>query len=397
MSDKKNRETIGVFFGGKNPEHDVSIITGELVISGLKKLGYPVVPIYIGQDGKWYAGEKLGELKFFSAGDFTAALKGMEELAIDMEASRGKMVLKKKKLFGAKTYDIDIAFPALHGRNGEDGSIQGMFEMLDMPYVGCDVASSAVSMDKVLTKLMYKAKGIPTAKFQFFSKNDWNRDSKKVIAGITGALAWPLFVKPARLGSSIGIAKARDEKELLNAIEVALHYDTKIVVEEGVEPMMDITCSVIGHETLSASLLQESSFDKDFFSYEDKYLNDGGAQLGNAKKSIVIPAGLDGPTTESIRSAALDVYRLFGCSGIARIDFLYNKNTNEWFANELNTMPGTLYHHLWKESGLELSELIERLLSYAKEKHVEKASMTHTFKSEILNVARSAKLRLKGD
>lgn len=390
------KETVGVFFGGKNPEHDVSIITGELIISGLKRLGYPVVPVFIGQDGTWYAGEKLGELRFFSAGDFTEALKGLDELTLDMEASRGKMVLKTKG-WSSRTYAIDIAFPALHGRNGEDGTIQGMFEMLGVPYVGCDVASSAVSMDKALTKLMYRAEGIPTSKFQFFSKNEWETEPDKLIGEITQNLSWPLFVKPARLGSSIGIAKVRDEKELRNAVEVALHYDTKVIVEEGVEPMMDVTCSVMGHREPEASLLQESSFDKDFFSYADKYLNDGGAQLGNAKKSIMIPASLDEQATSSIRESAKRIYQLFGCSGIARVDFLYNKKTGECFANELNTMPGTLYHHLWKESGVELGDLITRLLGYAKEKHQENAAMTHTFKSEILNVARSAKLRLKGD
>lgn len=395
MSEQK--QSIGVFFGGKSPEHDVSIITGELVISGLKKLGYPIVPVYIGQDGTWYAAEKLGELKFFSGQDYKEKLRGLEELVLDAEASHGKMVLKEKKLLGAKTYVIDIAFPALHGRNGEDGTLQGIFEMLDMPYVGCDVPSSALAMDKVLTKLMYRAEGIPTTKFVFFSRQEWEADKEAVMGKVRGVLAWPLFVKPARLGSSIGIAKARDEKELTFAIEVALHYDTKVIVEEGVEPVMDVTCAVMGHSTLQASLLQESSFGKDFFSYEDKYLNDGGAQLGNAKQSITIPASLDKETTEAIRAAALRIYRLFGCSGTTRVDFLYNKDTKQWFANELNTLPGTLYHHLWKESGIELPELLERLLAAAKEKRAETESMTHTFKSEILNVAKSAKLRLKGN
>lgn len=390
-----DKETVGIFFGGKSPEHDVSIVTGELIVSGLKKLGYPVVPVYIGQNGEWYVAEKLGELKFFSAGNYQSALKGLNALSLDLEASRGKMVLKTKG-WGGKIYTIDIAFPAMHGRFGEDGTLQGMFEMLDVPYVGCDVAASAVAMDKVLTKLFYRAEGISTTKFFSFTKREWEKAEADVIAQAR-PLSWPLFVKPARLGSSIGIAKTRDEKELKFAIEVALHYDTKVIVEEGVEPVMDVTCSVIGHSALVASLLQESSFGKDFFSYEDKYLNDGGAQLGNAKQSIIIPASLDAKTTEAIRETAKKVYALLGMSGIARVDFLFNTQSGEWFVNELNTMPGTLYHHLWKESGIELPELLERLLASAKEKHAETESMTHIFKSEILNVARSAKLRLKGD
>ena len=267
------KETIGVFFGGKSPEHDVSIITGQLIMSGMKKLGYGVVPVYIGQDGTWYSGEELGELKFFSGQAFTEKLEGLNELTLDMEKSRGKLVLKEKKLLGAKTHTIEIAFPALHGRFGEDGTLQGMFEMLDIPYVGCDVAASAVSMDKALTKLFYKGEGIPTTKFFVLRKEEWEKEQSAAVQNITKELSFPLFVKPARLGSSIGIAKVRDEKELTFGMEVAFHYDDKIVVEEGVEPMMDVTCSVIGHRELTATLLQESSYGKDFFSYEDKYLN----------------------------------------------------------------------------------------------------------------------------
>jgi D-alanine-D-alanine ligase len=284
------KNTVGVFFGGRSPEHDVSIVTGELIISGLKKLGYPVVPVYIGQNGEWHVGEKLGELKFFSAGDYRDKLKGLDALSFDLESSRGKIVMKSKG-WGGKTSSIDIAFPAMHGQYGEDGTLQGLFEMLNVPYVGCDVSSSALAMDKVLTKLMYRAEGIPTTAFVSLSASEWEADRSAALKSAS-ALSYPLFVKPARLGSSIGISKARDAKELEFGIEVAFHYDNKVIIEEGIEPVMDVTACVIGHTALSVSLLQESSFAKDFFSYEDKYLNDGGAQLGNAKKSIVIPASL---------------------------------------------------------------------------------------------------------
>jgi D-alanine-D-alanine ligase len=386
-------KTIGVFFGGKNPEHDVSVITGQLIISGLKKLGHPVVPVFIGTDGRWYAGERLGELKFFTA--VQKDYKGLKELTLDLEESRGKMMLRTKGL-GGRAMSIDIAFPAIHGQYGEDGTLQGLFEMLDVPYVGCGVAASALSMDKVLTKLVYQAAGIPTTRFIHFSRSEWKEQKSAILGRITKDLTWPLFVKPARLGSSIGISKARTASTLVNAIEVALHYDTKALVEESVENMMDVTCAVIGHSSLTPSLLQESSYETDFLSYDDKYLKEGGTQLGGAKKSVVIPASLDAATTKEIQEIALKVYRLFELSGIARVDFLYDTKARRWFANELNTMPGTLYHHLWKESGIELPELLTHLLASAEEKRSEAESVTHTFASKLMDLARSTKLRIKG-
>ena len=209
-------------------------------------------------------------------------------------------------------------------------------------------------------------------------------------------LKLPVIVKPARLGSSIGITKAKTEKDLEFAIEVALHYDEKVIVEICVTNLMDVTCCVIGNDKPIASALQESVFGDDLFSYKDKYLEDGGAQLGNAKNSIVIPARLDGPTTKKVQDIAKQVYKLIGCSGIARVDFLYDTQTKEIYANEVNTLPGTIYHHLWKASGIELPELLTKLIEYAEERYEQKNLFTHTFKSDLLKFANSVKLQVKG-
>mgnify|MGYP001589451865 FL=1 len=385
---------IGVLFGSRSPEHDVSIITGTLVISALRKIGYRVTPIYIGTDGTWHIGDELGSLSFYKDKS-PAKLKRFSNYSIDLAKSNGKLVFCTNG-FLKKTITVDIAFPAFHGQYGEDGTIQGLFEMLGVPYVGCDVESSAITMDKVTTKLLYQANNIPTTPFIHFFRTEWEHDRAGILKKIEDFLSWPLFVKPARLGSSIGISKASTPKDLEFAIEVALHYDGKCLVENAVSPLTDITCAVYGPTAEPVtSLLQESAFNKDFFSYEDKYLNDGGAQLGKAKNSVIIPANLDEENVKKIRKIAAEVYTLTGCSGIARVDFLYNRETNLFFANEVNTLPGTLYHHLWKASGLELDMLIEKLLECAVKTHAEKQRTVRTFESEILKYAHSIKLKGK--
>jgi len=387
---------IAVFFGSRNPEHDVSIITGQLIISGLKDLGHEVVPVYISKEGVWCVGEELGNLDFFKKEGYRNELKNFEGFALQMNTI-GKIHLKKSGMFSSKEFIADMAFPAIHGQNGEDGTIQGLFEMLNVPYVGCDVAASANAMDKVTTKLIYQRFNIPTTKFVFFNTNEWLTKKDELMEEMSKSLRFPVFVKPSRLGSSIGIAKAKNAEDLEFAIEVALHYDDKVLVEEGVDDLKDLTVCLIGNDEPIISLIQESAYSKDFFSYEDKYINDGGAQIGNAEKKLIIPANLDEKTAEEIKVIAKEVYRVFGCSGISRVDFLYDNTFKKYYANEINTLPGTIYHHLWKASGIELKELISKLIEFGKEKHDKKQKLTYTFESEILKKSNSNKLKLKGN
>jgi D-alanine-D-alanine ligase len=385
---------VGVFFGGKSPEHDVSIITGQLVISELRKMKYEVTPVYFGKDGEWYISEELGNLKFFEDENKEKKLVEAEKYELDLEASNNKLVFKKKGLLG-KTVEIDLAFPAFHGSNGEDGTIQGMFELFNIPYVGCDVPSSAIAYDKILTKIFYKSLDIPTTKFLDFSKSDWWNDKNGILNKIKVTLKFPLFIKPPKLGSSIGISKAKNDQELEFGIEVALHYGEKVLVEEGVGNLADITCCIIGNEKPTASLIQESVFESELFNFDEKYLKDGGAQLGNNQDGIIIPARLNDETTKNIQEMAKKIYLSVGCSGIARVDFLYDKVAKELFANEINPMPGTVYHHLWKASGLELNELLQKLLDFSKERHAEKNKIKFTFDSDVLKFANSVKLKIK--
>lgn len=388
-------KSIGVFFGSRSPEHDISIITAQLILSGLRGLDLPVVPVYLTRDGAWMIDESLGAMApFTDPQQPIETRKEFQRYFLDLERSRGRLVFRQKGWRGREVI-IDIAFPATHGAYGEDGTLQGLFEMLDIPYVGCGVPASALAMDKALTKILCKAQDIPTTNFFSFSKHEWIKDPEAILARATTELRWPLFVKPVHLGSSIGISKVDEAHaaDMRKRIDVAMYYDTKVLIEEGVSPVMDITCCVIGHDTVRASLLQESVFQKDLFSFEDKYLQNGGAQLGKAENSLVIPARLDSDATQEIQETALKVYRLLGCSGIARVDFLYNPESKAFFANEVNPLPGTLYHHLWKKSGLALSDLLVSLLRFAEERHRDTHSVTHAFSSSVLRQGGLQKMR----
>ncbi len=389
MSKIKN---IGVFFGGKSPEHEISIITGQLIISELKKYeSYRIIPIYLDKQERFFIDDSLGSLAFFSQDGYEKKLNSLMSYDLSLKESVNKLVFKSTSIFPKKIV-IDLAFPAFHGNLGEDGSVQGLFNIFNIPYVGCDAPASAIAMDKILTKIFYQGLGIKTTKFLSYSLVDWNKNSEIILKEVETNLRWPVFVKPPHLGSSIGITKVKKIEDLSNAIEVALHYDTKVIIEESVENLMDITCAVIGHKEPVASLIQESSCEE-MFSYDDKYLDEGGAQLGRADSKIFIPARLDQKVSKEIRETSKKIFAALGCSGISRFDFLYNKETKEFFANEINPMPGTLYHHLWQKSGIEISDLINLLINSALEKQEEKDKTVFSFSTTVLSKLKNSKLK----
>lgn len=388
------KRTVGVFFGSSSPEHDVSIITAQLVLSGLRRLGYPVVPVYLTKRGEWLIADELGSLKTFTdrpGADFSGT--GWGRYLLDLERSRGKMVFKKKGLIG-RTLTVHVAFPAFHGSYGEDGTMQGVFEAFRLPYVGCDVPSSAVAMDKALTKQVCQSAGLPVVDFLYCSRDEWAANRAEILGNIRARFPNGCVVKPVHLGSSIGITKVGDVSGQLleNAMDVAVHYDAKVLVEAVISPLMDVTCCVIGHRRLTASELQESVFSAEVLDFEEKYLKEGGTQLGASASGVVIPARLDPHVTTAVRETAEKVYRTLGCSGIARVDFLYDRGTTVFYVNEVNPLPGTLYEHLWKKSGVELPELLERLLRCADERHAERQELTYTFDSVILTQLKGSKL-----
>jgi len=366
-------KTIAVFFGGQSTEHDISIITAlSSVIKPLELTKkYTVVPVYIAKDGQWFSGEKLKDIKLYrtkAIDDFCAKTK---PLAVVFD---GGMVLRKS---GLKNKDIrvDIAFPAMHGPYGEDGSLMGLLRMAGIPFVGADMPASVIAMDKVLAKQVAQSNGIPTSKFVFFSKAEFDTDRDVIIKKVISNLTFPQFVKPAHLGSSIGITKVNNGDELLNAIEVAAYYDDKIIVEEAVRNLVEVTVPIMGNETLRPALVERPLLGgDDFFDFDTKYLN-GGKKTGGGKQTGAqgyseLPAKLPEELYGAALAIAQKVYRVVGCEGISRVDLLIDMKAGTVYFNEINPMPGSLYAHNWRASGFSSVDLVNRLVEQIGRAHV---------------------------
>jgi D-alanine-D-alanine ligase len=393
-SDLKQK-TVGVFFGGQSPEHDISIVTGLLVLNELEKLGIATEPIYIATDGSWCLGETLRSREYVQ-NIHTQNLYPLQRWAIETKHRSPHLILTRRPNFFSRriTKKIDIAFPAFHGAYGEDGAVQGLFELLGVPYVGSGVEGCSIAMNKALAKQFFESLHIKTTAFISLTDGEWQKSSAAVFAR-TESLSYPLFVKPAHAGSSIGISRVQNKEALSSAIEVALGFDSTVVIENGVAPMVDLTCCLREKEdgNIEASLVQESNFGKsDFFSYQEKYLEGGGVQFGSAEKQVIIPARIPGAVAGQIQSISKQVFAALNLSGISRVDFLYNPATSELFANEVNPMPGTLYHHLWKKSGVESSQLVVGLLRAALRKHSTSLKKNAYFSSSILSIMKGNKL-----
>lgn len=376
------KKTIGVVFGGRSVEHDVSIITAHnpIIDSLLATKKYEVVPIYISKVGKWYSEVSMNEIAYFRS-DLEDKLSKLKPVTLDLNDG---LALIQSGTFGSKKIKIDIVFPAMHGTFGEDGSLMGLLRMAGVPFVGCDIFASAVAMDKILTKQVLRAEGLPTVRDVWFVKSDFEANKEKYLAEIQ-KLKFPLFVKPVHLGSSIGISKVKDNQELQNAIEVALHYDEKVLVEEGVQNLIELTLPIMGNDKPIVAGLERPLNKGEFFDYTEKYMK-GGKKTGGGVNSEYseIPAKIDPGLADKAIELGLETYKVLGCSGIARVDMLLDSLSGEIFINEVNTLPGSLYQHNWRQVGVSNLELVEKLVALAEEKAAQKAQTQFSFSSDIL-------------
>ncbi len=381
-------KTIAVIFGGRSAEHDVSIITAHVpIIQSLLATGqYTVVPIYITKEGAWYSDPAMNELAFFKQPHFEAKLQGQKKVQLLFDNGL-KVVFPGWR---SKALAIDLVFPAMHGTLGEDGSLMGLLRLANVPFVGCDLFASVVAMDKALTKEVLYAEGIPIVPFVWFTRNDWQTHRMELEKKIQ-ALNWPLFVKPVHLGSSIAITKVKDQTQLENAIEVALHYDDKVLVEESVENLIELTLPIMGNHELRFAGIERPLNQTEFFDFNDKYLSGGKKGGGANSQYSEIPANIDPVLAEQVKAQGQATYHVLGCSGIARVDFLVNSGTNKLYVNEVNTLPGSLYQHNWKKVGVSNIELVTTLVRLAEERFQEEQSLTRTFNSDILHKAGGAK------
>ncbi|MDN5332273.1 MAG: D-alanine-D-alanine ligase [Tepidanaerobacteraceae bacterium] len=358
---------VGVVFGGQSGEHEVSLMSAFSIINVMDKTKYDIIPIGITKDGRWYV--------FF--GDISKIRDGSwidEAIPVFLPPDAGfKCAIALNN--GIETrYHIDVIFPVLHGPRGEDGTVQGLFELMNIPYVSCGVGSSAVCMDKVFTKKLLKQEGLPVVDFKVFYKKDLPHGLSDMVAEVEQSFGYPCFVKPANLGSSVGVSKAHDREELEKAIIMAAEFDRKLLVERFI-PAREIECSVLGNDAPVASLPGEIIPSEEFYSYTAKYF-DGG------KSKLLIPAPLSAEETEKIRNLAVRAFKALDCSGMARVDFLISKVTGIAYINEVNTIPGftniSMYPKMWEASGLPYIELIDRLIELALERHRQKQNLKLT-------------------
>jgi D-alanine-D-alanine ligase len=384
-------ETIAVIFGGRSAEHDVSIVTALAAIIKPLELSkkYRVEAIYIAKDGAWYWDEKLKDIKLFTSGGIQDYLHRNQPASVQFDG--GLTLVKASGIAGRKqTRKIDLVFPAMHGTYGEDGALMGLLDMAGIPYVGCGVSAAAVAMDKILAKQLAVANDIPVSKFLNFTKADLERNPGTAVKAVEVALKYPLFVKPAHLGSSIGISRATNETELRNALEVAAHYDDKVIVEEAVQHLIEVTLPIIGNDRPQPALLEQPlTHAEDFFDFDTKYLQGGkkGKGKGGAKGAqgySQIPADLPKALYDKAEAVGLNVYRALGCSGIARVDMLIDSQAGNVYFNEVNPLPGGLYAHNWNRAGVSNVELVQRLVAFAKELHQQRQSLTTTFSTNYL-------------
>jgi D-alanine-D-alanine ligase len=385
-------ETIAVIFGGRSAEHDVSIVTALASIIKPLELTkkYRVEAVYIAKDGAWYWDEKLKNINLFSSGEINEYIHRNQPASVQFDG--GMTLVKASGIAGRKqSRKIDIVFPSMHGTYGEDGALMGLLDMTGIAYVGCSLSAAAVAMDKVLAKQVAVANKIAVTNFVTFTKSDLEREPDKAIQAVLKTLTFPLFVKPAHLGSSIGISKVSNDVELRNGLEVAAHYDDKVIVEEAVNNLIEVTLPIIGNDRPQPALLEKPLTDaEDFFDFDTKYIGNG--KKGGGKKGGVngsqgysqIPADLPEALYKKAEATGLSVYKAFGCSGIARVDMLIDSKTNEVYFNEVNPLPGSLYAHNWNRAGVSNVDLVQKLVDLAVDRHKQRQALNTVFNTNFL-------------
>ncbi|MCF6460950.1 D-alanine--D-alanine ligase family protein [Clostridium sp. Cult3] len=378
------KKRVAVIFGGRSVEHEVSVITGLQVMENIDKDKYHVIPIYIDKEGKWFTGDSLMKFENFKDSN----LDDLQEVVLTPKTNDHNLYSHPENigLFKKKVMDkIDIIFPTIHGTNGEDGTIQGLFELMNIPYVGSGVLASSVGMDKILMKDVFKANGLPIVDYMWFYRREWIDDQKKTIKDIEEGLGYPVFVKPANLGSSIGISKAKDREGLIHAMEIAIRYDRKIIVEEAIENPREINCAVMGYDdNVIASLCEEPLGWDEILTFEDKYIKSNAKGLGKEGSRRIIPADIEDNIRENIEDIASKAFMVIDGEGNARIDFLLDRDNNI-YVNEINTLPGSIAFYLWEGKGYSFQKLIDNMIDIAIRVHDEKNNNMYHYDADLFN------------
>lgn len=382
------KTNIAVFFGCRSVEHEVSIISAVQAMREINREKYDVTPVYVGKSGEMFTGEALFNIESFR--DIPSLVKKCRKVTFIKEENGVYMhFLDSSLLKKSKDIRVDLAFPIVHGTNCEDGTMAGYFEFLSLPYISCDILSAAIGMDKEVFKSVLKNAGLPVLDCVSFRSREYSLNKGSILNEIKEKIGFPLIIKPVNLGSSVGISKVKNENELEEAIGLATSFSERVLAERAIENLREINCSVLGDADGNiASVCEEPFMHDEILSYDDKYKGgskENGASKGMASLGRKIPADISEEKSEEIRKLSCEIFKAIGASGVVRIDFLLDTVTNEVFANEINTIPGSLAFYLWNASGLKYTDMIDRLAEIAFRRQRTRENLTFTIDTNILS------------
>ncbi|MBD5304623.1 MAG: D-alanine--D-alanine ligase [Bacteroides sp.] len=387
------KTNVAVFFGGRSVEHEISVISALQAINAFDKNKYNVIPVYISKQGKWYTGENLLDIRNYR--DMKKVVEEAEEVFMRPEYGDYNLYKAQTGLFSKRNpvvAELHAVIPVLHGTNGEDGIFEGVLESIGIPFAGCNTLSSANGMDKITMKMILGAEGIPVVDYVWFTDHEWISDKNRIIEKVESKLSYPVIVKPANLGSSVGIGKASNREELIEKIDNAEKFSQRIIVEHMIEQLKEINCSVLGDaDDHQSSVCEEPIKTGDFLSYEDKYMGGTKTSVGMQASDKRIPADLPEDMSEEIRRLAGETFRVLSCHGVSRIDVMVDEKDNKIYVNEINTIPGSLSFYLWEASGISFTQLMDKLVQLALKRKREVERKTFTYDQNIFSLGGGVK------
>lgn len=390
------KTNIAVFFGGRSTEHEISVISANQAMAAIDRNVYDVTPVYISKQGHWYTGQALTDVANFR--DMNSLLKQCTEVYMKPIYGDYNLYKVKKPMFGSDVYaKIDVVIPVLHGSNGEDGIFEGLLETIGIPFAGCNTLSSANGMDKITMKMILKDCGVPVVDYVWFTDKEWWKKPDELIGRIETQIGYPVIVKPANLGSSVGIGRAANREQLVEKVEIAEKYSSRIIVEHMVENLKEINCSVLGDcDEYETSVCEEPIKSGEILSYEDKYMGGTKGSKGMQASQKRIPADLPEAMSDRIRFLAGETFRTLSCHGVSRVDVIVDADTNDIYVNEINTIPGSLSFYLWEATGLSFDKLMDRLVKLALKRKREQGHKTVSYDQNIFAMGGGAKGGVKG-
>lgn len=390
------KTNIGVFFGGRSTEHEISVISASQAMHAIDRSRYDVTPIYITKQGKWYTGEALFDVANYR--DINRLIQKCQEVYMKPVYGDYHLYRIKKPMFGSDVIaTIDVVIPVLHGSNGEDGIFEGVLDSTGIPYAGCGVLASANGMDKITMKMILQACDIPVVDYVWFTGKQWAMQREDLIEKIENGIGYPVIVKPANLGSSVGIGRAADRQQLEERVDDARRYSTRIIVEHMVEHLQEINCSVLGDcDEYQTSVLEEPIKSGEILSYQDKYMGGTKGTKGMQASQKRIPADLPAEETARIQFFAGETFRVLSCHGVSRVDMIIDRDNRNIYVNEINTIPGSLSFYLWEASGIKFDKLIDRLVALALKRKRDEATRTVSYDENIFSLGGGVKGGTKG-